>query len=228
VEPEFARMLRLEGVALYCTRIASAPEVTEETLTAMAARLPDAARSFPTHARLDAVGYACTSASTYIGAERVAALVRGARPEDSPGSLAGAAVTDPLTAVKAACAALSVRRIGMVTPYVEDVSAAMRASLEGDGLQIAGFGSFGSKEERVVARISPGSVLEAILDVGRAQPCEAVFASCTNLRTLDAIAPAERELGVPVVSSNQALAWHMLRSCGVEDRIEGFGRLLAL
>ena len=37
----------------------------------------------------------------------------------------------------------------------------------------------------------------------------------------------EDELGVPVVTSNQATFWHVLRTLGLEDQIPGYGRLLA-
>ena len=37
---------------------------------------------------------------------------------------------------------------------------------------------------------------------------------------------AERELGKPVLAINVATLWHALRACGVDDRIEGFGRIL--
>ena len=36
----------------------------------------------------------------------------------------------------------------------------------------------------------------------------------------------ERELGVNVMTAQQAIVWDALRRCGVNDRIEGFGRLL--
>jgi maleate isomerase len=36
----------------------------------------------------------------------------------------------------------------------------------------------------------------------------------------------ERELGRPVVTSNQAIAWHCLRKGGIEDKVPGFGALL--
>ncbi len=39
---------------------------------------------------------------------------------------------------------------------------------------------------------------------------------------------AEQDLGLPVISSNQALAWHMLRSAGVTDSLPGRGRLLTI
>ena len=55
-----------------------------------------------------------------------------------------------------------------------------------------------------------------------------MFLSCTNVRTLEVIEPLERELGRPVVTSNQAGLWHALRLVGVDAAIPGYGRLLTL
>ena len=54
-----------------------------------------------------------------------------------------------------------------------------------------------------------------------------MFVSCTSLRVLDIAPGLEAELGVPVVSSNMALLWHLLRLAGVDDDLSGFGRLFA-
>jgi maleate isomerase len=43
--------------------------------------------------------------------------------------------------------------------------------------------------------------------------------AAANVETL------EQELGKTVISSAQAILWHALRKCGVNDRIEGYGRL---
>jgi maleate isomerase/arylmalonate decarboxylase len=51
--------------------------------------------------------------------------------------------------------------------------------------------------------------------------------TCTDFPTLPLIAQLESEFGVPVVTSNQATFWAMLRAVGIEDRFEKFGRLLA-
>ncbi len=42
----------------------------------------------------------------------------------------------------------------------------------------------------------------------------------------DVIEPLEQALGKPVVSSNICTFWSSLRAAGIEDRIEGYGRLL--
>lgn len=219
LEPEFARIMDRAGVALYHSRIAMAPEIRPETLLLMEHDLPAAARLLPPSLRFDVIGFGCTSASTVIGSDRVAAALRRVCP--------GARVTDPLAAILAACRHLGTRRLGFVTPYIPEVSSRMRGKIEAAGFEIAGFGSFEEDRDRVVARITPASILRAVEAVAAQAPCDAVFVSCTNLRCLDIIPEAEARLGIPVISSNTALAWHMLRLAGVGDCPDRLGRLFA-
>ncbi|MGX1499785.1 maleate cis-trans isomerase [Labrenzia sp. MBR-25] len=79
----------------------------------------------------------------------------------------------------------------------------------------------------MVARISLRSIEEAICEVGKDPKIEAVFASCTNLRTLPVIETCERRLGKPVISSSLALAWHMMHLAGLPTAGRGPGRLFA-
>lgn len=227
IESEFRHLAGLDGVAVYTTRVPSGAQLNEATIQAMAADIPAAARLFPPAANFDVIAYACTSGATIIGPDNVARIIREARAPHGPGSFAQVHITDPLTAVKAATRVLGVQRLGFVTPYIASVSAAMRAALEADGLTITGFGSFAQSEEAVVARITPESTYRAILQVGRSADCDAVFVSCTNVRTLRILADAESALGLPVISSNQALAWHMLHLAGIRQQQKGLGRLLS-
>ena len=54
---------------------------------------------------------------------------------------------------------------------------------------------------------------------------DAVFVSCTNLRSLSVIAEAEARIGKPVLSSNLVLGWHMLRLAGLTAAGNGVGML---
>ncbi len=220
LEREFARMLARPGVALYHSRIAMVPEIRPDTLARMEQDLPASARLLPPSLDFDAIGFGCTSASTVIGSDKVAEAIRTACP--------AARVSDPLAAVIAAGRALGVKRLGFVTPYVAEVSARMRQKLEEAGFAIAGFGSFEEGNDRVVARITEASIMAAIDAVAAQAPCDAVFVSCTNLRCLDIIPQAEARVGVPVISSNQALGWHMLRMAGIDDTCPEFGKLFEL
>ena len=212
LENEARRAIPAEA-SLHHTRIYSAPTVTPETLGQMEAELPHAATTFPGHVTYDAIGYCCTSGATVIGQDNVAAAIRTAHP--------GAKTTDPITAVMAALTALGAKRIGLLTPYTLDVSAAMQALLEANRFEIAAFGAFEEAEEAKVARISEASTLAAMLKVGSGANVDAIFASCTNLNTFGVIGEAEEALGKPVISSNSALIWHLARLGGLSADIPG-------
>ena len=217
LEQDMRRLFPSRDVALYVSRVPSGDEVTPDTLGAMQATLPAAAGLLPPDAPFDAVGYGCTSGTTVIGAERVAALVRQ--------GVATRSVSDPLTAALAACRALNVARLGVVTPYVGEVSGPVCRAFETGGIAVAKTVSFGEAGEARVARIDAGSVRAAALEVGRDHDVEAVFLSCTNLRTLDVIDNLEAELGKPVFGSNAALAWHMARLSGAPLAMDAPGRV---
>lgn len=216
-----ARSIQVDGVDWYHSRIPMVPEVTPETLTAMEKALPVAAGLLPTAFAFDAIGYGCTSAATLIGDQAVSAAVQSAHP--------GVQVTTPISAAVAAFRALDAVRIAVVTPYTADVTAPIAAHFEANGLEVVALGSFSEPSDLVVARIDEESVAAGVRTmVAHAATdggCDAVFVSCTSLRSFRIIEDLERELGVSVVSSNVALLWHLLRLAGVDDRIDGLGAL---
>ncbi|MFQ5622158.1 MAG: aspartate/glutamate racemase family protein [Paracoccaceae bacterium] len=217
LEPEL-RGVFAGGVSLYHSRIPCGRAVTVETLAQMRADLPAAAALLPPGCPFRAIGYGCTSGATVIGPQEVAGLVRRHHPN--------VPVTDPLSAVIAALSHLDARRIGFLTPYSETVTSAMRGRLEAAGFEIASMGSFAQEQDRLVARITEAAVLEGIREVGTVA-CDAVFVSCTNLRSLGILARAEGALGRPVVSSNLALAWHLHVLAGLDWKERAPGRLFA-
>lgn len=212
-----ARMLDLEGVDIYHSRIPNAMDVTPTTLTDMKNRLPAAAAVLPAAFEFDAIGYGCTSAATLIGPEGVAACIHSAHP--------GVACTNPISAALAAFRALDARRIAVVTPYTAEVTAPIVEFFSAAGLEVTTLGSFLEPSDLVVGRISPASIADGVRAVSGRGECDAAFVSCTSLRLLGAVADLEAELGRPVVSSNMALFWHLLRLAGVDDEQPQFGRL---
>lgn len=220
LEPEFARMIPGDGIALYHSRIPMVPEIRPDTLARMEQDLPVSARMFPSALDFDVIGYGCTSASTVIGSDRVARAVQTVYPN--------AKVTNPLAAVIAAGHALGAQRLGFITPYVPEVSNRMRGRLEEAGFEFGAFGSFEEGDDRVVARITERSIMTAALKLAQYNQFDAMFLSCTNLRGLRVIPEFEAETGIPMLTSNQALAWHMLRLAGVTDPRPEFGKLFTV
>ncbi len=217
VEQDFRTLFAPGAARLHVTRVPSGEALTPQTIARMETQLGAAAALLPPAAKFDAIGYACTSATASIGAERVGELVRaGATAE---------AVTDPLTAALAAAEALAITRIAVVSPYIASVGAALAGAFEAGGLAVAETLSFAEEVEARVARIDPASIAQAARTLARRNDVDGVFISCTNLRTLDIIDDLEAELNLPVLSSNQALAWHMARLSGAQCA-DGPGRLL--
>jgi len=74
-------------------------------------------------------------------------------------------------------------------------------------------------------RVAPSYITEFAASLDRPD-ADAVFVSCGALRTLDVIDELEQQIGKPAICSNQAMIWDTLRLAGIDDRINGYGRLL--
>ena len=78
---------------------------------------------------------------------------------------------------------------------------------------------------RGIGRVPPESLFRLVRYIDRPE-ADMVFLSCTNLPTAEMLDDLEAEVGKPVISSNSATFWMSLRMAGINDSIEGFGRLL--
>lgn len=204
VEPELQAAFSQDGVALYTSRIESEAEVTPDALITMEAKLPASIALFPPSLSFDVIGYACTSGATIIGPARTSELILA----HSNAKFA----TNPLTALIDTCHELKIKNLTFISPYVDEVSAPVRAYLKKNaGINITEFASFDEKHEAKVARIDPQSTLQACLEIGGKGRCDAVFLACTNLRTATILQEAHDRLGIPVFSSNSVLARHMTK-----------------
>ena len=219
MEREFHALLRLDGVAIYESRLFNDAEITPATLRAIGPRIGPAAALILPGLPLNVVAFGCTSATMELGEEAVFAAIRESRP--------GIACTTPVTAAFAAFRALGARRIGVLTPYAPDVNARVRAGLERGGVEVAAFGTFDKRDDRDAARISANSIADAAIAMASRVALDAVFVSCTSLRVAEVVTEIEDRAGIPVTSSNHAIAWHALRLAGVADRLPEAGRLFA-
>jgi maleate isomerase len=220
MEYEFRQLLRQPGVALYESRLWNDNDITRATLRAMRERITPATALILPGCKLDVVAFGCTSASMELGEDEVFRQIHAARP--------GVACTTPVTAAFAAFKALSARRVGVLTPYSAEVNAGVRAYLTSHGVDVAAFATFDKRDDRDAARISPESLVEGVKALARGTKLDCVFVSCTSLRLAEVVAEAEAATGLPVTSSNHAMAWHCLRLAGVRDAVLGAGRLFEL
>jgi arylmalonate decarboxylase len=217
-EPEFWR-LAPRGVTIHTARATSTGEFSE----AYFARLREAgqrcAEDLAT-AEVDIIAYGCTSGSIVCPLEEIVADLT-ARTGIPAIATAGSVV--------AALRALKIRRVAVATPYVDFINEREAEFLQRHGFEVTSLHGLRlgetQAERRSIGRVPPEHVYRMARTCDRPE-AEAIFVSCTNLATLDVIARIEADLGKPVVTSNQACFWHCLRSLGIPDRIEGYGRLL--
>ena len=206
IERDMRRLIPA-SVEVLVTRVPSGPVVTLESLAAMEAELQSAASLLPEGAQMSVVGYGCTSGTAQIGTDRIAQAIKAGADTQQ--------VTEPVSALIAACRHLGVRRLGILSPYIESVSNRLIEVLSKAGIEVCAFASFNESEEQRVVRITPGSIISAGQQLAASAEMDALFISCTNLRTLDVIAPIEADAGLPVLSSNQVLAWDLLRLANI-------------
>jgi maleate isomerase len=216
-EWDFARLNPSQDLAIYVNRVPFANPTTRENLLAMQPRLMAAAEMILPDAELDACGYGCTSASAVIGDEAVRNSVQAAKP--------GVPVVTPTSGAMAAFEALGAKKISLLTPYIAPVSDDLAAYFQSLGLEILNAACFGVADDRQIAHIQPAAIVEAAHQVCDPK-ADALFLSCTALRAVDVIAELEQRLGIPVVTSNQALFWKMMRAAGCDLPVAGYGRLL--
>ena len=218
-EPDFQRMVASDEIGVYVNRIAYANPVTPANLYRMREGLAGAAALILPDEALDAVVFSCTSASVVIGDEVIERAIHSAKP-DTP------VVTPPLAGARG-LRALAVERVSLLTPYTEATSAPMADYFACHGFAIESMTCLGLEDDREMARIKPAALVEAAAHA-LAPRAEALFISCTALRSAMIAATVEQATGRVVVTSNQATAWACLRLCGDRGARPQLGRLMTV
>jgi maleate isomerase len=121
---------------------------------------------------------------------------------------------------------LNARRIVVATPYLDEVNQREVDYLERAGFEVVSLCGLNLEKDSDMVRVAPDYIAEFALRQDHSD-ADAIFISCGALRTLDVIAEIEAKAGKPAICSNQAMIWDCLRLAGIEDRFEGYGRLLS-
>ncbi len=216
MESELMRVLP-DWISLHTSRIRLV-DVDEWSLAAMEEGVERAALELA-DAGVDLILFGCTTGSL-IGGKGYDRMIA-----DRITSATGIEAVTTSTAVLRALEALGARKISVATPYIDGVNEAERRFLEENGFEVLRIRGLGILRNTEIGRVPPERVLELAKQTF-VPGSDAVFISCTNLKTFSVIGRLESELGKPVVTSNQASLWAALRSLGTDVRISGLGRLL--
>jgi maleate isomerase len=130
-------------------------------------------------------------------------------------------------ALIAAFAALGVRKLVMVTPYIREINEREVVFLNSAGITVLDEIGLALAGGKAFAEVEPAAWYRLVMQ-HRHDDADAYFISCAQVRAAEVIEALERDLQRPVVTSNQAALWHCLRESGIRDQVEGFGTLLRM
>lgn len=229
LEPEINSVLP-EGSAAHCARM-TIPQLDEAGLRAMAEGALQAADQL---AEIDAdvTIFACTSGSFIGDGDYEQRLVADIAERT------GTAATSTTSASVEALRALGATTVSVATPYDDSINQRLAAYYSSQGFRINNLLGLGLRDRRTAFPLSrsPISAIglqshETVYRLARAavRPgADALFISCTNLATLGIIEELERDLGIPVVTANQATIWSAMRTAHITASPQRLGGLAGL
>jgi maleate isomerase len=170
-------------------------------------------------ADVDIIVYGCTTGSLVGGKgydEKIAQEIKKATNKN---------VVVTATAVVDALKELHTLKISLATPYTNEVTEKEINFLEDMGLKILNSKNLGITSNLEIGRQRLETVYQ-LAKQANVNQAEAIFISCTNLRTIEIIDQLENELKKPVISSNTATLWATLRKLGFRKKFRKYGTLL--
>jgi len=200
-------------------------KVTQEELAAMDAESERCAAEL-TDARVDVMGYACLVAIMCMGkgyhckseARLHAVTVREGAPTPVVTS-AGALVEGLRT--------LGARKIAMVSPYMKPLTTLVAEYIEAEGVEVVDVISLEIPDNLEVGRRDPMALVDIYKRLNLAGADALVLSSCVQMPSLAAIAPVQRECGLPVVSAAVCTTHQMLKKLELATAVPDAGALLS-
>lgn len=221
LEPETYRMLRgVEGVSAHFSRLRvkkMTPEAESDRQFESAVML-EVARLLA-DATVDVLAWNGTAGS-WLGPDRDRQLC---------GEIAdatGIPATTSTLALLDACRVFEVSRLGLATPYVEELNDQIVRCYADEGVEVVASEWLGLTDNLDVGALAPDVIRDLVLRSAR-DGAEAVAVVCTNVAATSQVETLEDRLGVPVFDSIAATLWKCLDMVGSPVRPRGFGTLLA-
>lgn len=213
-EPLLARLL-MPGIAVHTSRMKRTGPVNAETLREMNRSARTAVELLPLP-YLDLVVYHCTTGSLLYDPSRLVGDI-----EEQTGLPAVATAQAVVDALKH----LGATRVSLVTPYIKALNDAEVGFLEARGFRVMAVGGIELEDSGLMQSLAPEEINLMARRVAHADS-EAVFVSCTGIRSLELLDELEADLGKPVVASTSAMLWQALSRLRLPQQLPGCGRLL--
>jgi maleate isomerase len=170
------------------------------------------------HAKVDVIAWNGTS-SSWLGFDADHQLCRRISAET------GIKTTTSMLALNEILQRTSVRRLGLVTPYLDEVQAKIVANYSSLGIDCSAERHLGARDNFSFSEVSEQQIRDMTREVAAARP-DAIAIICTNLRGAPLVEELEREMDLPIYDTISTAVWKSLLLAGVDaKRVTGWGRL---
>jgi maleate isomerase len=177
-----------------------------------------AAARLLSHAKCQVIGWNGTSSGWkgFAADEQLCAAIE--RETGAKACTSVLALNEILTLTRA-------RRFGLVTPYRDEVQAAIVRNYAASGFECVGERHLGLQDNYSFSEVPGERIAAMVREVARSKP-EAITIFCTNLRGAPLVPQLEAELGIPIYDTIATVVWKSLKLVGADTkRIRRWGRL---
>ena len=196
-ERDFVRMYtdQKPNYDFYFNRIHFSNPMTPESLVAIGDDLTEVSAGILPNYDLDLVVFNCTSSSSIVGDEAIELAIKESKPT--------AKVLTTSQAVVKNFKARGFKKVSILTPYSKEVSSLLKDYLQRNGVEIVSSMYMDMSDDRDVAFLPPNEIISAA-KAATHDEADALFISCTAMRSAEIIPEIESAIGKPVFTSNQA------------------------
>ncbi len=129
-------------------------------------------------------------------------------------------------ATEAALNAYGAKKIAFFSPYFPVANDQVRRFYQDCGFTVVRDICLRRPSPVAIAYTTDDMVRDALMQLN-GDDVDAIVQVGTNLSAIRFAAAAELFLGKPVIAINTATYWHALRAVGINDKIQGFGKLMS-
>ena len=121
-----------------------------------------------------------------------------------------------------------VKRIGFVTPYLDDVQARINANYEKDGYTVVADQHLRMQDNFSFSTVTEDQIRAMTKQAAAAMP-DAIAIVCTNMRGATLAEELEAKYGIPIYDTISTTVWGSLRAAGVDTRrVKGWGKIFSV
>lgn len=156
--------------------------------------------------QMDVLGFFCTSATQISSISKLKEVFHQFHKQIP------IPIVTSIDAVILACKRIDAKDILLITPYDEELTNFMTDLFMKSDINVTKQKSLNLNNSSELVKVGFTSLKDIIRSEFN-EKVDAIVISCTNFPTFHIISTLERELKVPIISSNQATLWQMLKQC---------------